>query len=528
MASRNVVLTFASAEGQLLRRQWQGSGQCLRCFHASLRKRADDGGSGQHNKRDSDSNDQGTPYNQPQRGPSRHQRAAQISQEVRMLNRDTTSIGPSKPPNDSADFAVGPQGTGELATPGPMGQNMSPQREGPLAQGVGRIPGVRRDEGMGAETEQIRGIRTPEAGVEDPAQGGEAVLQHKSAQPTTRAAAKEADNISAQPAYETPSETLMAGSNSRLSPPGQRFQPDPLDRTQLLENGSKTSTIASNNFLGVVADHFHQATALGLDSAHGEINSLALKLLARQMVRFSSKEEKDAALAAARKLRETDNNRANLMFRLNKVKSRSNDRANQRTPLNSADRLNKNNNVPNEPKKILKVENLSFGINKEVITEAFSKHGFVQRVQIKNGREKEHSYAFLEMSSADDAKSALDRLQGAEISGRIAKLDFADTNSPHWPSTHFAPLPVNVRSALVDKMVKGRYDEDGLLRGKSKHKQAILNDIAKIGLKNATYSGGDLERVLKKVRSLLPVTASSGAQTRGAGVQQRTQKRTAN
>ena len=59
-----------------------------------------------------------------------------ISEEVRMLNRDTPNLGPSKPPNDSADFAAPPAPTGPGAPPGRMGENMPPQREGPLAQGM--------------------------------------------------------------------------------------------------------------------------------------------------------------------------------------------------------------------------------------------------------------------------------------------------------------------------------------------------------------------------------------------------------
>jgi len=62
MLSRSSLTALSSAERQLLHRQWQQSGQCIRCFHASIRKRA--------NESNGNGNDLGTPYNSTFQGPA--------------------------------------------------------------------------------------------------------------------------------------------------------------------------------------------------------------------------------------------------------------------------------------------------------------------------------------------------------------------------------------------------------------------------------------------------------------------------
>ena len=61
-------------------------------------------------------------------------------------------------------------------------------------------------------------------------------------------------------------------------------------------------------------------------------------------------------------------------------------------------------------------------------------------------------------------------------------------------------------------MVRGKYDDDGILQGNEKYKQAALNNIARATAMNSTYLAGDGERLLKKVRSLLPAASSAQAQ----------------
>ncbi len=63
MLSRNTWYLLSSAERQLLRRQCQQSGKCVRCFHASLQRRAGKPGSASRNDRPGNGNDSGTPNN---------------------------------------------------------------------------------------------------------------------------------------------------------------------------------------------------------------------------------------------------------------------------------------------------------------------------------------------------------------------------------------------------------------------------------------------------------------------------------
>lgn len=66
MFSRRSLHTLSAAERQFLRQQNARTGECIRCFHASRRQRAEgDGpaGSGKRNVGSDQGNDQGTPYN---------------------------------------------------------------------------------------------------------------------------------------------------------------------------------------------------------------------------------------------------------------------------------------------------------------------------------------------------------------------------------------------------------------------------------------------------------------------------------
>lgn len=66
MLSKRSLLLLSSAERQVLRQQWLGSGQCARCFHASRRRTAEESGpegSGERTQSAEQGNDQGTPYN---------------------------------------------------------------------------------------------------------------------------------------------------------------------------------------------------------------------------------------------------------------------------------------------------------------------------------------------------------------------------------------------------------------------------------------------------------------------------------
>jgi hypothetical protein len=57
--------------------------------------------------------------------------------------------------------------------------------------------------------------------------------------------------------------------------------------------------------------------------------------------------------------------------------------------------------------------------------------------------------------------------------------------------------------------VLGKYDEQGLLSGKQVHRQPQLNTVAQELLKNSTYLAKDSEKLIGKLRGLLPSAAAA-------------------
>ncbi|KAK3623468.1 hypothetical protein LTR56_021558 [Elasticomyces elasticus] len=297
MYSRQIIKALSSAEKQLLHQQWQRSGKCIRCFHATVRRRAEDENPGQQ----SNGNDEGTPYNKPQRGPTRHQRSAQISEEVRALNRDVPSLGPSKPQNDDADFAVGPYGVSEVEIPGRMGENQSPGREGPYNQGAGRVVRAQDDVELNpGHSQHVRGVRTTEGKTEEPIQGGAAVLMEQ--MPPVEASPAEEQQAAQAGRGPAPIQST-ARRGPRVQPAGTPFQPREMSMEDLTTSGNSASTIAAKNFAGVVADRIHIAAEPGeLTDGPRDLDQLAHKLLSRQITHFRSAEEKEAVVAKVKEI----------------------------------------------------------------------------------------------------------------------------------------------------------------------------------------------------------------------------------
>lgn len=75
----------------------------------------------------------------------------------------------------------------------------------------------------------------------------------------------------------------------------------------------------------------------------------------------------------------------------------------------------------------------------------------------------------------------------------------------------FKPLPQTVAQEIINRMVVGKYDEQGLLSGKQPHKQPVVNSVAKELLRNFTYLGKDSDKFLGKLKSLLPAAAPAAA-----------------
>jgi hypothetical protein len=75
----------------------------------------------------------------------------------------------------------------------------------------------------------------------------------------------------------------------------------------------------------------------------------------------------------------------------------------------------------------------------------------------------------------------------------------------------FRPLPETVQQEIINRMVLGKYDEQGLLSGKQVHRQPQLNTVAQELLKNSTYLAKDSEKLISKLRGLLPSAAAAPA-----------------
>ena len=70
--------------------------------------------------------------------------------------------------------------------------------------------------------------------------------------------------------------------------------------------------------------------------------------------------------------------------------------------------------------KKLYVGNLSFSATNESLSQAFSKCGTVQSAKVIMDRDTGRSkgFGFVEMGSDDEAKAAVDQLNGKELDGR--------------------------------------------------------------------------------------------------------------
>lgn len=75
----------------------------------------------------------------------------------------------------------------------------------------------------------------------------------------------------------------------------------------------------------------------------------------------------------------------------------------------------------------------------------------------------------------------------------------------------FQPLPEKLRNGLIEQMVAGRYHQEELLNGKKVFQQSVLNNIARATTLNGTYLRADGDRLMAKVRSLLPAARTAKA-----------------
>ncbi|CCF58908.1 hypothetical protein KAFR_0F03120 [Kazachstania africana CBS 2517] len=96
------------------------------------------------------------------------------------------------------------------------------------------------------------------------------------------------------------------------------------------------------------------------------------------------------------------------------------------------DRAKKFGDVPSEPSETLFLGNLSFNADRDNISEMFSKFGEIVSVRIPTHPETEQpkGFGYVQYTNVEDAKKALDALQGEYIDNRPVRLDFSTPRPP--------------------------------------------------------------------------------------------------
>lgn len=401
MIQQRSLSLLSSAERQLLRQNRRQATQCLRCFHSSKPTLAEE--------KKPKGNDNGTPYNAPKRGPNRQERAAKVSSEVSALAADLPKAN-LKGRNAEVDGAqpkrpgVSPQAQGKNVGPGRMGENDGSRKEGPFAQGVGRVVSEGEDP---TTSKQARGIRDPNGRMETPVEGGASVMEPLGATPEAP--------VSAEPNAGTAETPIPAWGPASTEAPAQETQPS-------FSLASNTSTLLANSYTGIIQDRANllsprssPATPTNAEIAH------RLRHNKKQLTAFRNTPEKDSYLEPRQELKK-------------------------------------------------KLRKLTRDLEKE--------------------------------KEANGSETALAKELVKEYHSLIGGLK---------KTPAFKPLPETTQQSIINRMVLGKYDEQGLLSGKQVHRQPLLNSVARELLRNSTYLAKDSEKLLSKLRGLLPAAAAPAA-----------------
>nr|POE49515.1 hypothetical protein CFP56_50432 [Quercus suber] len=169
-----------------------------------------------------------THFAAPKQGSSRQQRSAMISAEIKSLNRSDA------PPQVLGTQSSGPQSSGEAGVaPGRMGDNESPEREGPVSQG-------------------LRGSTQPFANIDvSPVRSAEELAE--SASPSAKSSLS---NVGNQEPLQVPQPYNLhrPSAGGALTNPGVPFEPASMTAAAYMRVGNKSSTIATSSSLGIVED----------------------------------------------------------------------------------------------------------------------------------------------------------------------------------------------------------------------------------------------------------------------------------
>ena len=117
---------------------------------------------------------------------------------------------------------------------------------------------------------------------------------------------------------------------------------------------------------------------------------------------------------------EIDGRAVHLDMAASKPRSSSpNDRANSRAK--------KYGDTPSDPSDTLFVGNLSFEATMDDVRGAFESFGSIEGIRIptRPGTEDPRGFAYVQFSSVDEAKAALEGMNGENINGRSVRLDYS-------------------------------------------------------------------------------------------------------
>ncbi|KAF2187011.1 RNA-binding domain-containing protein [Zopfia rhizophila CBS 207.26] len=87
------------------------------------------------------------------------------------------------------------------------------------------------------------------------------------------------------------------------------------------------------------------------------------------------------------------------------------------------------------PSNTLFIGNVSFNATNDMVAEVFGPYGEITRVSLPTDRESgtPKGFGYVDFTSVDEAKAALEALNGTDIAGRVIRIDFAsprDNNGP--------------------------------------------------------------------------------------------------
>ena len=82
--------------------------------------------------------------------------------------------------------------------------------------------------------------------------------------------------------------------------------------------------------------------------------------------------------------------------------------------------------------KKIYVGNLSFGVDSDQLSDVFAEFGTVDSANVITDRETGRSkgFAFVEMSTDEEAQAAIQKLNGAELAGRAMNISEAKPQEP--------------------------------------------------------------------------------------------------